>query len=108
MKFCIFLAGLLATAVMAFSGRNDPTEDLLPTAVPALTEDTVCPGSYNQGKSKSSGKSRFIDCLINYCMEGAALLNLTLYSKAGQNINQNIYTVFVNSTVAVVGCWMVS
>jgi hypothetical protein len=45
--------------------------------------------------------------LINYCMEGAALLNLTLYSKAGQNINQNIYTVFVNSTLAVVGCWRV-
>jgi hypothetical protein len=72
MNFCKCLAGLLTTAVVAMSGRNDPTEELLPTAMPALTEDTVCPGSYNQGKSKSSGKSRFIDCLINYCMEGAA------------------------------------
>jgi hypothetical protein len=44
MKFCIFLAGLLATAVVALSGRNDPSENLLPTAMPALTEDTVCPG----------------------------------------------------------------
>jgi hypothetical protein len=44
MKFSIFLAGLLATAVKAISGRNDPAEDLLPTAMPALTEETVCPG----------------------------------------------------------------
>jgi hypothetical protein len=70
MKFSIFLAGLLATAVVALSGRNDPTEDLLPTAMPALTEGTVCPGSNNQGKSTSSGKSRFLDCLINYCIGG--------------------------------------
>ncbi len=44
MKLSIFLAGLLTTAVVALSGRNDPTEDLLPTALPALTEETVCPG----------------------------------------------------------------
>jgi hypothetical protein len=44
MKFCTFLAGLLTTAVMALSGITDPTKDLLPTAMPALTEDTVCPG----------------------------------------------------------------
>jgi hypothetical protein len=109
MTFSIFLAGLLATAVVALSGRNDPAEDMLPTTMPALTEETVCPGIFKVNeKTTSIGKSRFIDCLINYCIEGAALLNLTLYSKAGQNINQNIYTVFVNSTLAVVGCWMVS
>ncbi len=44
MKFSIFLAGLLATAVVALSGRNDPAEDLFHTAMPALTEGTVCPG----------------------------------------------------------------
>jgi hypothetical protein len=49
MKFCKCLAGLLATAVVAFSGRNDPAEEFH-TAMPALTEGTVCPGSYNQGR----------------------------------------------------------
>ncbi len=44
MKFSIFLAGLLATAVKAISERNDPAEELLHTAMPALTEGTVCPG----------------------------------------------------------------
>jgi hypothetical protein len=44
MNFCKCLAGLLTTAVVAMSGRNDPTEELLPTAMPAPTEETVCPG----------------------------------------------------------------
>jgi hypothetical protein len=59
-------------AVVALSGRNDPTEDLFHTAIPALTEGTVCPGivTYSQGKNTSIGKSRFIDCWINCCIEG--------------------------------------
>ncbi len=94
MKFSIFLAGLLTTAVMAFSGINDPTEDLLPTAVPALTEGTVCPGSYNQGKTTSLGKSR-------YCMAKFAP-----FQQSWEKLEpiKNIDTQFVHSTSVVVGC----
>ncbi len=42
--FCIFLAGLLAMT-MALSQRNDEAEDLIQTAIPALSEETVCPGT---------------------------------------------------------------
>jgi hypothetical protein len=71
MKFSIFLAGLLTTAVVALSGRTDPAEDLLPTAMPALTEDTVCPGIFKVNeKTTTIGRSRFIDCLISYCIGG--------------------------------------
>ncbi len=44
MKFCILLAGLLAMA-MALSQRNDASEDFFQTAIPALSEETVCPGT---------------------------------------------------------------
>jgi hypothetical protein len=77
MKFSIFLAGLLATAVVAISGRNDPAEDLLPTAMPALTEGTVCPGIITV-------KEKLYQ-LVNL---DTTWLNLLLFSKAGKSWNQ--------------------